>query len=145
MNKNYLLGIGMLLAVLAVSVTPALAHVDVYFSPDPSNITLAPGENVTIQVLAEVDANENGIRSFQIGIDFDDDFVEFTNVENPCLVSLGGTCYVNWWTPFCYLNLFPWNDSQFQWTTGSSSPGTASPVIAPIKNITIEAIAPGTN
>jgi len=56
------------LAVLVVSaITPALAHVDVYFSPEPSTLDLDIGENVTLQVIADVDANETGLGQFSGG------------------------------------------------------------------------------
>ena len=52
--KREVLGMGEVLVVLAVlsviATTPALAHVTVYFSPDPSTISLEPGELSLIHI-----------------------------------------------------------------------------------------------
>ena len=136
------------LAVLVVSaITPALAHVDVYFSPEPSTLDLDIGENVTLQVIADVDANETGLGHFQVGIDFNPNVVNITKIENPCKVWIGppyNMCYEHWWEPtFGYA----WYDGgpygQWIWITAVDDPGYDAPVTAPLMNLTIERVAPG--
>ena len=100
--KRAVFGIGEVLVVLAVlsviATTPTLAHVDVYFSPDPSTISLEPGENVTIQVIADLDANEtDGFRAYQVGIDFDPDIVNITKIENFVILTMSGSKSMPTW------------------------------------------------
>jgi len=147
MNKA-VFGIGMVLTTFAVltgiATTPALAHADVYFSPEPSTLDLTVGENVTLQVIADVDANETGLRHFQVGIDFNPNVVNITKVENPCRVAFGGTCYVWWWTPFSGLTQFDGGPyGRWIWITGGSDPGYDAPVTAPLANLTIERVGTG--
>ena len=148
MNKA-VFKIGMVLTAFAmlagIATTPALAHVDVYFSPEPSTLDLAVGENVTLQVIADVDANEeNGIRTWQVGIDFNPNVVNITKCENPCRVAFGGTCYAWWWTPFSGLTQFDGGPyGRWIWITGASDPGYDAPVTAPIANLTIERVGTG--
>jgi len=152
--KREILGIGAVLMVFAVlsvfATTPTLAHVDVYFSPDPTTISLEPGENVTIQVIAGVDANEtDGFRTYQVGIDFDPDIVNITKIENPCKVWIGpphNVCLEHWWEPtFGYSRWDGGKYGQWVWITAMDDPGYDAPVTAPIANLTIEAISAGTS
>ena len=135
--------IGVVLAVFAVlsviATTPALAHVDVYFSPDPSTLDLAVGENVSVQLLADVDANENGIRAWQVGIDFNPNVVNITKVENPWLYPP----HVRWWIGFAWTQFDGGPYGRFAWFGASSDPGYDAPITAPLANITIERVAPG--
>ena len=161
--KREVLGMGAVLVVLAVlsviATTPALAHVTVYFSPDPSTISLEPGETVMIQVMADVDANEtNGIRLFQVGVafvaneSFDPTVINITKAENPCRIYVPGWgCFEYYWNdtfksvikPTCeYTPPYP---GLFRWMTGANKKGFDAPITVPIANLTIEAIGPGTS
>ena len=150
MNKA-VFRIEMILTVFAVlagiTTTPAPAHVDVYFSPEPSTLDLAVGENVTLQVIADVDANETGLGHFQVGIDFNPNVVNITKCENPCKIWIGppyNMCFEHWWEPtFGYA----WYDGgpygRWIWITAVDDPGYDAPVTAPLMNLTIERVAPG--
>ena len=148
MNKA-VFKIGMVLTVFAmlvgIATTPALAHVDVYVSPDPTTCSLAPGENMTLQLIAELDANEtNGLKGFQVGIDYNPAVINVTNAENPCLFASGGTCYVRWWR-----GAFEWDNTfdggpygQMIWFYGRDTEGYG-PGIIPLANFTIERVGSG--
>jgi len=161
--KRAIFGIGTVFVVLSVlsmiATTPALAHVDVYFSPDPSTISLEPGETVMIQVMADVDANEtDGIRLFQVGVafvaneSFDPTVINITKAENPCRIYVPGWgCFEYYWNdtfksvikPTCeYTPPYP---GLFRWMTGANKKGFDAPITVPIANLTIEAIGPGTS
>jgi len=140
--------IGMVLTVFAVltgiATTPALAHVDVYFSPEPSTLDLAVGENVTLQVIADVDANETSLRSFQVGLDFNPNVVNIS-AESPCKIyAPPWGCWEYWWND-------TWRAVQYdggrygrwQWMTGANKKGWNAPITVPIANLTIERVAPG--
>jgi hypothetical protein len=147
--NNAVFRIGMVLAVLAVltvsATTPAVAHVDVYFSPSFSTFDDIPiGGNVSVQVLANVTDETDGFRAWQVGVDFNPNVVNITKVENPCKFAVGETCYVWWWTPFSGLTQFDGGPyGRFVWITGGSDPGYDSPVTAPLANLTIKRISPG--
>ena len=86
MNKEEIAsGIGMVLIVLAVFTASAAADAVVRFEPDPSTVSGVPGEEITIQIMADVDANETGIRTWQLGVDFD-----------PGVVKIIGSNPINW-------------------------------------------------
>ena len=146
---------GIVLAVFAVLVgivtTPALAHVDVYFSPDPSTLDLAVGENVSVQLLADVDANETyGIASFQVGIDFNPNVVNITNGTNPCKVWIGppyNVCFEYWWSKDFY-SFNQYNGGYgpygtFVWVTDFHEDGYDAPITVPLANLTIERVGTG--
>jgi len=156
--------IGAVLVVFAVlagfSITPALAHVTVYFSPDPSTISLEPGETMMIQVMADVDANEtDGFCCFQVGVTFAADeyfnptVINITKAENPCRVYIPGYgCIDTYWNdtftavaqkPTC--ECAPPYPGRFRWMTGCNKVGFDGPITVPIANVTIKAIGPGTS
>ena len=162
--KRAIFGIGTMFAVLSVlaviATTPALAHVTVYFSPDPSTISLEPGETVMIQVMADVDANEtDGFCCFQVGVafvaneSFDPTVINITKAENPCRVYFPGYgCIDTYWNdtftavaqkPTC--ECAPPYPGRFRWMTGCNKVGFDGPITVPIANVTIEAIGPGTS
>ena len=74
MNKNYLFGIGMALAMLLVFTAPAAADNVVYFDPDPSSA--APGEEITVTLWLN---NTDGCASFGTDIEFDTQVVNITS------------------------------------------------------------------
>jgi len=130
--------------LVGIATTPALAHVDVYFSPEPSTLDLAVGENVSVQLIADVDANETDFMSFQVGIDFNPNVVTIS-AESPCKIyAPPWGCWEYWWNN-------TWNTVQydggpygrFQWTTGTQKKGWDAPITVPLANITIERVAPG--
>ncbi len=148
MNKA-VFKIGMVLAVFAVlagiATTPALAHVRVYVSPDPTTCSLAPGENMTVQLMADMVEEADGFRTFQVGIDYNPAVINVTNVTNPCRISVGGVCYVPWWR-----SAFEWDNTfdggpygQMLWLFGSDTEGYNAPMTMPLANITIERVGSG--
>ena len=74
MNKNYLFGIGMVLAMLMVFAAPAAADNVVYFDPDPSSAT--PGEEITVTMWLN---NTDGVSTFGTDIYFEPDVVDITS------------------------------------------------------------------
>jgi len=140
---------GIVLAVFAVLVgiatTPALAHVDVYFSPDLSTLDLAVGENVTVQVIADVDANENGIKVAQVGVDFNPNVVNITDTECPCKLKYGPYCVEWWWNKddFSGVNYPGGPYGRFEWLFTSDNVGHDAPITVPLANLTIERVGPG--
>lgn len=149
MNKAvYRIGIVLtVFAVLAVAATtPALAHVSVYLSPEPSTCRLALGENMTFQVVAELDANEtDGLKGYQVGIDYNRALINVTNAENPCFFAIEGTCYVRWWRA-----AFEWDNTfdggpygQMIWLYGRDSDGYDAGTIVPLANVTVERVGSG--
>ena len=150
MNKA-IYRIGMVLTVFAVltgiATMPALAHVDVYFSPEPSTLDLAVGENVSVQVIADVDANEtNGFRAFQVGIDFNPDVISIT-AEAPCKKWINSYCVEPWYDDFWDAGIEVSDDApygnQFLWMTGAHTTGWDSPKVVPIANLTLERVGTG--
>jgi hypothetical protein len=74
MNKNYLLGLGIVLAVLLAFISPAAADNTIYFDPDPS--CAAPGEE--IEVTLWLDAAD-GSAAMNDAICFDPEVVNITS------------------------------------------------------------------
>ena len=143
--------IGMVLMVFAmlagIATTPALAHVDVYFSPEVSTLDLAVGENVSVQILADVDANEtNGYRVFQVGVDFNPDVISIT-AEEPCKLWYGPYCVEPWYDDFWAAGIEVSDDApygnQFLWMTGANLTGWDAPKVVPIANLTLERVGTG--
>ena len=150
MNKT-VYRIGMVLtvfAVLAVSATtPALAHVDMYFSPAVSTLDLAVGDNVSVQVLADVDASEaGGFRLFQVGVDFNPDVISII-AEEPCQTWYGPYCVDKWYDDFWSAGIevsdaAPYGN-QFLWMAGANETGWDAPKVVPIANFTLERVGTG--
>jgi hypothetical protein len=141
---------GMVLTVLAVlavaATTPAVAHVDVYFSPALSTLDLAVGENVSVQVIADVDANEaDGIKIAQVGVDFNPNVVNITDTECPCKLKYGPYCVEYWWNEndFSGVNYPGGPYGRFEWLFTADNDGHDAPIVVPLMNLTIERVGTG--
>ena len=99
MNKNYIFGIGIVLVVLltlAAITAPAMARTDdiVFYlntSDGSHEVSVAPGENVTIYLDADAPVNKTG--GWEVAVMFDPDVLE-------CLGVTENTSVTNWqlWT-----------------------------------------------
>ena len=147
MNKTKIaLGIGIMLAVLAVLTVPAAADAEVYFEPDPSTVSLTQGENVTIQILADVGATESGIKGFQVGLDFDPSVVNIT-FSQPAIMPP----WAYWWMQY-YNGEYYYGEGPlgaWLWIIGANGDcytTTSSPSLpAQVANLTIEGVSAGTS
>ena len=145
-TKRIAFGIGIVLAVLAMLAAPAAADGVVYFQPNPSTVSLAPGENVTIQIMADIDATESGVISLQVGVDFDPSVVNITDVTNPWVFEP----YVTWW-----LQTFGWDNPSDEdpgplgawvWITAAHNTCYDAPATEiQVANLTIEGVSGGTS
>ena len=89
MNKNYIFGIGILLAVLLAFTAPATARMDdatfyLNTSDGSHEVSVVPGEEVTIYL--DVSVPVNSTAGFEVGVMIDPDVVECPDVtENTSL------------------------------------------------------------
>ena len=162
MNKNYIFGIGIVLAMLVVLTAPAAADAEVWFSNpndpnvpgEPLNANVAPGENVTIQIMWYVDTNESGAKLFQVGVDFDRSVVNITNVTNPIKVPGWGPYPPIYWWDDVHQYRYVDNDTYdndidpplgaYVWLIGANDDCHEAPITVPIANLTIEGVSGGT-
>ena len=162
MNKNYIFGIGIVLAMLVVLTAPAAADAEVWFSNpndpnvpgEPLNANVSPGENVTIQIMWYVDTNESGAKLFQVGVDFDRSVVNITNVTNPIKVPGWGPYPPIYWWDDVHQYRYVDNDTYdndidpplgaYVWLIGANDDCHEAPITVPIANLTIEGVSGGT-
>jgi hypothetical protein len=81
MNKNYLFGIGMVLAVLMVFAAPAAAENTAYFVPQHSNATIGNTTYVTLNVTIDTGVQLKGA---QIQLQFDPAHADIINCRKAC-------------------------------------------------------------
>ena len=127
MNKNYIFGIGIVLAVLLVFAASAAAENRVYFDPDPSSCA-APGETITVTMWVDT---VNGTAGFQDDLYFDPNVVNITDISPGY--------YDSYWM------VIPYYEQNFIRFGGDSPDFRDHTGVMILANVTLEAIGPGTS
>jgi hypothetical protein len=125
MDKNYIFGIGIVLAALLIFTAPAAAENSVYFEPDPSSAAI--GETITVTMWVNT---INGTAGFQDDLYFDPTVVNITEITPG---------YYN-----SYWMVIPYYEQNFIRFGGDSPDFHDHTGVMILANVTLEAIGSGT-